>query len=135
MKFFSYTGLGIIGILLTLYFIYLKLDVYEVERKGNIVDMQIVEISSNCNRTKGNYYVWLLYEGRIFQKNIPTSFCKMHRVGEIIKIKYLPNNESILFPNESIKKEFIALGVFIVVGFISIAIGIYDNRMNKRLKS
>lgn len=135
MKLFSYTGLGIIGILLTLYFIYLKLDVYEVERKGIIVDMQIVKISSNCNHTKGNYYVSLLYEGTIFKKRIPTSFCKMHKAGEIIKIKYLPNNESVLFPNESIIKEFIALGSFIVVGFISIAIGIYDSRMNKRLKT
>lgn len=130
MKFSSYTVLGIITIVVMLYALYLKLDVYAVERNGTIVEMQITEISSDCYFTKGNYSMKLLYEGTTYSKKIPTSFCKNHRVGEILKMKYLPNNESVLFPNESTQGEFIAIGLIIIAGIISIAIGIHDSRNN-----
>ncbi|MCH5687500.1 hypothetical protein LWM68_26475 [Niabella sp. W65] len=73
----------------------------------------------------------LNYQGEIFIKRIPAGFCDKHKVGELIQIKYLEGEESILFVGEEMTGEFIAIGVFLLVGIVSVTYGMFFGRKRR----
>lgn len=125
---FSFLGIGILVVLGALFFLKAKLSVYKVEQNGNIVEMEIIKLPDYCGVTKRKYYMDVSYQGVIFNKRIPVGYCDEHKIGELIKMKYLEGQESILFPNERVIGDFIAIGIFIAVGILSIFYGLFSNR-------
>jgi hypothetical protein len=101
---------------------------YNVEKNGSIVTMKIISLPNYCGRTKGSYNMDALYGDQVFTKKIPTGYCNTHRVGELIEMKYLEGQESILFPNEKTRDDFIVIGIFFLVGLIAIVYGIFEKR-------
>ncbi|MCC7514187.1 MAG: hypothetical protein IT212_05805 [Bacteroidia bacterium] len=125
---FSLLGLGIVILLGSLFFLKAKWDVYKVERDGQIVDMKISKLPDYCGLTKRKYYMDVTYQGEDFNKRIPVGFCDKHKIGEPIKMKYLEGQNSVLFPDEKVRGDFIAIGIFIVVGILSIFYGVLKKR-------
>ena len=117
--------LGILIVLISLFFLKVKLNVYKVEAYGKIVDMKIVKIPTSCKLTKSKYYMNVEYNGMTFIKRIPVNFCNSHNVGSIVKVKYLEGEETILFPDEEIWGEFVAIGFFLFAGIILLLFGFF----------
>jgi len=128
---YSSLGLGITIIVFSLIFLKFKLDIYKVERDGQIVEAQIIKLPNYCGSTRGKYYMDLNYQGEIFIKRIPAGFCDKHKVGELIQIKYLEGEESILFVGEEMTGEFIAIGFFLLVGIVSVIYGMFLGRKRR----
>jgi hypothetical protein len=125
---FSLLGLGIVILLASLFFLKAKWEVYEVERDGQVVDMKIIKLPDYCGLTKRNYYMDVTYQGEDFNKRIPVGFCDKHKIGESIKMKYLEGENTVLFPDEKVWGDFIAIGIFIVVGILSVFYGVLKKR-------
>lgn len=117
--------LGLVIIAVSLFFLKGKWEVYQVEKEGSIVDMKIIKLPASCNVTKGKYYMDVEYAGQTFNKRIPTVFCNSHKPGDIVKMKYLEGQESVLFPDEKVRGDFIAIGIFLFVGILSLLLGIF----------
>lgn len=120
--------LGILVVLVSLFFLKSKLEIYKVKAYGTVVDMKIIKIPTSCKITKSKYYMDVEYEGMIFIKRIPVNFCNSHNVGTIVKIKYLEGQETILFPDEKIWGEFVAIGFFLLAGIILLLLGFFYKR-------
>ena len=117
--------LGIVVIVVSLFFLRGKWGIYQIEKEGSVVDMRIIKLPSFCELSKGKYYMDVEYAGQVFNKRIPTGFCNTHNTGDIVKMKYLDGHESILFPNEKVQGDFIALGIFLFVGVLALLLGIF----------
>lgn len=124
----KYGLLGFIIVFISLFFLKGKWQLYKVEREGAIITMQIKKLPKNCGFTKGKYYADFSNQGTVYNKRIPVGFCGKHKVGDNIEMKYLEGEESILFPNEKVKGDFIAIGIFILVGLVSIIFGIFNKK-------
>jgi hypothetical protein len=125
---FSFLGLGIVVLLGSLFFLRAKWGVYNVERDGQLVEMKIIKLPDYCGITKRKYYMDVTYQGETFNKRIPVGFCDKHKTGESIKMRYLEGQDSILFPEEKVRGDFIAIGVFVAVGILSIFYGLLNKR-------
>ncbi|WP_207515250.1 hypothetical protein [Longitalea luteola] len=125
---YSFIWLGVLVLLGALFFLKAKWEVYNVERDGQIVEMEIIKLPNNCSITKRKYYMDVTYQGEIFNKRIPVGFCDKHKIGELIKMKYSEGYETILFPEEKVLGDFIAIGIFITVSIASIFYGIFSKK-------
>jgi hypothetical protein len=117
--------LGVAIIAASLFFLKNKLPSYRVEKEGSIVNMRIITLPASCEFTKSKYFMDVEYAGQMFNKRIPAGYCKTHKPGDTIKMKYLEGQESILFPDEKVGGDFIAIGLFLAVGILSLFIGIF----------
>jgi hypothetical protein len=57
------------------------------------------------------------YQGEDFNKRIPVGFCDKHKIGEPIKMKYLEGQNSVLFPDEKVRGDFIAILLLVFCQF------------------
>ncbi|MBL7741731.1 MAG: hypothetical protein JNK14_21105 [Chitinophagaceae bacterium] len=124
----SFLWIGILTLFASLFFLFLKWESYDVQSNGSIVDMEIIELPENCGFTKGGYFMDVKYKNEVFSKKIPSRFCNEHKPGELIRLRYLEGNKMVLFPEEKIYGDFVAIGIFSVVGIIAIALGIIEKR-------
>ena len=123
---YGYGILGIVIVIVSLILLKNKGDVYKIEKEGSIVKMKILKLPSYCGLTRGKYYADFFYETMTFNKRIPTGFCDKHKVGELVDMKYLESEETVLFPNETVKAEFIAIAIFLFLGLLSIFYSFYN---------
>lgn len=119
----TYLLIGIVVILISVFILKGKLEIYNVERDGKLVDMEVIKMPYDCSLTRGKYYMNTKYQQVTFIKKIPSGYCNNHKVGDIIKMKYLEGYNYILFPDESLKRQFIAIAIFIFVGILVVIYG------------
>lgn len=124
----SYILLGIVIIGLSIAFIQDDFINLKVRNNGKIVDMEIIEKPRSCLGTKVKWFMKVRYQDKILAKQIPSIFCEEHRVGDIIQVRYLEGEDRILLPEEGVGLEFIASGVFILVGLYVVYIGIANGK-------
>ena len=90
----------------------------KVELDGTVVQMKIEDLPGSCIGSRSLHYVSLRYGGRKFIKEIPSSYCADHHIGENVDMKFLEGSSVVLLPNESAKTEFYIL---IILGLIGLA--------------
>ena len=112
----------------TLFFLSAKWGFYKVQRDGQIVEMKIITLPINCEISRVKYFMDVTYQGVVFTKRIPVGSCYKYKVGELVKVKYLKGQQSVLFPGETVQGDFIALGIFAAVGIFSILFGLFNKR-------
>lgn len=93
-----------------------------IERKGRIVEMQIMKVPKSCLGTRIKHFVTLSYKGEEFIKRVGGSFCDEHNPGEFISVKYLEGHDEVLFPGETVKSNLIS---FVVLGVLGVSMIIY----------
>lgn len=103
------------------------LEGYRVQQHGQVVDMKIIDIPSSCLGTKQKYFMKVEFNKKIFLKRIGGSYCESHGVGDVVKVKYLPGEDKILFPDESVIGEFIASSALVIVGVYCVFKGLKKN--------
>jgi hypothetical protein len=93
-----------------------------IERNGQIVKMRIEALPLSCKGTKSRYFVKYSYEGKIYDKKMRGNYCSRHAVGELVDMKMLENESTILFPNESMVLNLVSFGLLGIFGlFVSIS--------------
>lgn len=116
MKFLIIAGgiifLGSIGLILS------NLNALKVEKQGQIVLMKIESLPASCIGARVRYFVTYSYQGMLFEKATRGDFCEKHHVGEMIPMKYLPESNSILRPDESVVKNLLAFGLLGLFGLV-----------------
>ncbi len=64
------------------------------------------------------------YNKKVFLKRIGASYCDSHGVGDVVQLKYLPGARNVLFPDEGVIGEFIAMGLLVLVGMYCVFTGL-----------
>jgi len=100
------------------------LEDYRVQQLGQVVEMKIIRIPGSCLGTKTKYFMELEFNKKVFLKRIGGSYCESHNVGDVVQVKYLPGKNKILFPDESVVREFIASAILVLVGVYSVFLGL-----------
>ncbi|WP_316820511.1 hypothetical protein [Pedobacter gandavensis] len=124
----SYILLGIIIIGLSIFFIEDDISSLRVINKGRIVNMEIVEKPKSCLGTRAKWFMKVKYQDKVFSKQIPSIFCEAHKVGDIVQIRYLEGEDKILLLDEGVTLEFIASGIFILLGLYLIYLGMVNRK-------
>ena len=96
----------------------------EVEKKGKLVTMKIVEIPSSCLGTKVKWFMKVEYLGKMRPIQIIGNYCEIHSIGDLVEIRYLEGSEIILLPNYSSNRELISTLVLIIFGLITMIYGL-----------
>lgn len=107
---------GIIIILTTLFFSVVNYREYVVERDGMIVNMEVIKMPEQCKGIRLTRYADFFFDGKVYTKQVKSTFCEHHRQGETIAIKYLPGVAFIMFPNETVMPTFYLLAVSLIIG-------------------
>jgi hypothetical protein len=81
---------------------------FDVEKKGILVEMRIIDKPQVCVGTQAKYNMKVQYNGRVFIKQIASSVCESYHIGDLIKMKYLEGDDQILYPQENVSLDFIA---------------------------
>ncbi|MDE3142776.1 MAG: hypothetical protein KGL19_01395 [Bacteroidota bacterium] len=116
MKFYFYAGLiFFIGSIILIIANYKDLD---VQKNGSIVRMRIEKLPENCLGTRIKHFITLSYNRNFYIKRVGGKFCDDHFVGELIEVKFLDGSSTILFPNESVKKNLISFGLLGIFGLL-----------------
>jgi len=118
-----FLGGGIILFIGSILLLTNKFGDLEVEKKGILVKMQIVQIPNSCIGTKTPHFETLNYNGNNYRKRIPTGYCENHTVGELVEMRYLEGNSIVLFPKESIVREIV---YFSLLGLLGLSIIFYS---------
>lgn len=113
--------LGIALILVSFFFLKVKLDLYKVQNDGEVVQMTIIDLPNNCSAR--NSLMQLQYENKRYFTRTKVNICQEHKIGDTIQMKYMKGFDEVLYPTESIISEFVAIGIFLAVGLSSIALG------------
>jgi len=95
----------------------------EVGQHGTIVKMKIEKMPSSCIGTKVPYYVSFSYNNKRYEKQTRGGFCEKHYIGELVDIKMIPGEDTILWPFDSGVGDILSLIVLGVFG-LSISIGV-----------
>jgi hypothetical protein len=98
-----------------------KLKLYRIQTDGELIPMTILFLPKDC--TIRGSTIQLQFGNKRFHKKASPSICYRHKVGDNIPMKYIQGGESVLYPDESINGDLVALGVFIVVGMFSFILG------------
>ncbi|MCW3467947.1 hypothetical protein [Chitinophaga nivalis] len=78
-----------------------SLKKFEVGQHGTIVKMKIEEMPSSCIGTKVRYQVVFSYNSKRYEKQTRGGFCEEHYIGELVDIKMLPGEDTILWAFDS----------------------------------
>ena len=108
--------LGIIITALSIYFINDDISSLRLINEGSIVNMEIIEKPKSCLGTRVKWFMKVKYQDKVFSKQISSIFCEEHNVGDIVQIRYLEGEEKILLLSEGLILEFLASGIFILMG-------------------
>ena len=93
-----------------------KWKIYEVERKGIIVLMEIHQMLFSCIGVKNPCEMILTYQGKYYKKKgIGGTFLEKHKQGDVIKVKYIPFFDEVRFMGDSMLSEIILMLVIIAV--------------------
>lgn len=95
-----------------------------IERKGDIVNMKIIDKPGSCLGTKAKWFMKVEYLGKVYSKQISGGYCEEHEVGDIVPIKYLPKYERVLLPDELVMPQIISGLTLSLFGLIIIFLGI-----------
>jgi hypothetical protein len=133
---------GLIGIIMAVVIGYVKKDNWIIKTEGKVIQAKIISMSSPCNRTKGIYHAQLAYKDLVFNKSIKSGFCEKYRVGDYVNMLYIEGDDWALFETEDVKREYIALIIFFVVGIFMVITSFFykgeldfkKNIANKRLQ-
>ncbi len=87
----------------------------KVLKEGQIVNMEIVRLPPSCTGSS-RLHMKLNYQGNPYFTTVPGYYCEEHKVGDIVKIKYLANSDKILLPFENPYSELIATLLFGIIG-------------------
>jgi hypothetical protein len=128
----SYILLGIIIIGLSIFFIEDDISSLRVINKGRIVNMKIVEKPKSCLGTSVKWFMKVKYQDKVFSKQISSIFCEEHKVGDIVQIRYLERKDKILLLGEGVTLEFIASGIFILIGLYLIYLGMVNRKISRK---
>ncbi len=87
-----------------------NLYLWEIDKKGKVVLMELIKLPRNCPAgNKGSYYVTFKYQDKLFDMQTGGGFCRNHKKGELIPIKYLEGQSRILRENESALMHLISI--------------------------
>jgi hypothetical protein len=89
----------------------------KVAKEGTLVWMEIVKMPGKRLTSKTKHFVHFRYNGRVFSKQVGSVFLSEYAVGQMVEMRYLEGETSVLFPNETGKVDyvmFILLGVFLL---------------------
>ncbi|GGH62666.1 hypothetical protein HNQ91_001312 [Filimonas zeae] len=98
------TAVGVILIVISILLLKTNLEERKIAREGEIVKMTIVDLPESCASIKGNYFVTFQYQQFLFKKRIPAGFCKKHKVGEVMDVRYSDQHYTVLWPGEDVNK-------------------------------
>jgi hypothetical protein len=116
----SYFSCGMFFLCFTLFWVWGNSGLFTIEHSGKIVAMKIVDKPEDCLSTKVQHMMKLTYEGHHFAKAISQSTCAQYKIGDTIHMKYLPGDERILFPQESVARQFNGAYVFGAISLLAI---------------
>lgn len=109
-----------IFLLFILFWMWGNKDLFDVEHPGKIVVMKIIDKPASCNTTKVEHYMKVRYRGQTFSTQIPGSVCEHYQVGDTISMRFLPGNNNILFPHESVEFQYKGAIVFAIISLLII---------------
>lgn len=94
---------------------------YEVEKKGNLVEVVLLQLPSNCTSTKNSPHFKFEYQGEIHSRPVGFGVCRL-QVNDKIKMKHLRKyDDTFLFQEEYMFSQFISLilialfGIFVLI--------------------
>jgi hypothetical protein len=93
----------------------------DVERNGAIVKMKIEKLPESCLGTKIKHFVRLSYNGEVFSKRVGGNFCEEHSIGQLIDVKYLESSSIVLWPNERVISDLMAI---VGIGLLGVIISL-----------
>jgi len=112
----AYFIIGCILLVGSVFFLKDELINLEIQGKGHLVDMEIIDIPGSCLGTKAKWFMKVKYQDKIFSKQIPTGFCESYKAGDLIKLRYEPGQDRVLLPEESSTFELVAIGIVSLFG-------------------
>lgn len=125
MKRSSYILIGLCFLIIPLFIIKSKISQdLQVERKGKLVEMRIVDKPGSCLGTKVKWFMKVKYQGIVYSKQIGGAYCEAHNIGDMVQIRYLPGRDVVLLPKESVMLNIYAGILLSLVGLYSIIYGI-----------
>lgn len=126
----TFLPLSIFIILLTCIGLRKELKVYKVAKKGMKVEMKISKLRKVEHFRMGDdYYAAFIGAGVHMEREVSEEFYFTHRINDEVTMKYLPDEDIILYGYESGGDSFIVRGIFII---IAIAILVAARRKDVR---
>lgn len=121
MKFIFITG--IIFFIGSLFLLPYSLKKLEVGQHGTIVKMKIERMPSSCIGANIHYYVSFSYNNKRYEKQTRGGFCEQHYIGELVDVKMIPGEDTILWPFDSGIGDILSLIGLGLFG-LSVSIGV-----------
>lgn len=99
-----------------------------VEKKGELVNVKIVEMPINCiTGRRQKLYFSFEYKEVTHSKQLGITLCEKYKIGDIIKLRHIDTLPDIfLFPQESIISDLIAsillscFGLYVLIKYSAI---------------
>jgi hypothetical protein len=113
---------GIILVFTSLFFSVINYREYVVERDGVVVDMQIAKMPEKCKGIRLSRYAQFYFEGKTYTKQVKSTFCEHHRLGETVALKYLPEVDFVMFPSETVVPAFYLLALSLAAGIYGVVV-------------
>jgi hypothetical protein len=112
-----------------------SLKKFEVGQHGIIVKMKLEEMPSSCITTKVYYDIVFSYNNKRYEKKMSGGFCEDHYIGELVDVKMIPGEDTILLAFDSGISDILAvIGLGLFGLGISIAV-VVKNWLEKRALS
>jgi len=125
MKRSSYILIGLCFLIIPLFITESKISQdLQVERKGKLVEMRIVDKPGSCLGTKVKWFMKVEYQGIVYSKQIGGAYCEAHNIGDMVQIKYLQGQQRVLLPDESMMGEIYTGFLLSIFGLLLIIYGI-----------
>ncbi len=112
----SYMLIGLIIFLGPILFIRNDLVNLKIQTEGRSVLMEIVDKPNFCVGTRAKWMMKVKYGDLIFSKQISSSYCESHSIGDAVEVKYLEGYDEIVLPDENITFKFISSAVLMIFG-------------------
>lgn len=95
----------------------------DVLNSGKLVMMEIIDKPGSCIGTRAKWGMKVKYQDKVFSKQISSSFCEAHTIGDMIEVRYLEGEDRIVLPEENMTLKFISSVILIAFGIYVILLG------------
>lgn len=107
--------------ILAIFYLVSDFNIYEVKKKGKLVEMEIVEKSRFCfNKTRSNI-IRLRYNDNMYWSLLTVEECEKLKIGDKFSVLYLKGKEDVARINEPVIKEMIST----ILLYITLVYGIF----------
>ncbi len=114
------TAIGVFFLFVSIAFLPRDIKEYEIKQKGEIVEITILSMPSNCRSTKWHPKVSFIYKDKVYSKGTGWGICDK-QVGDKFLMKHLDKYENIfVYPKEHFTYRFLSTIGLLLLGLYTL---------------